>query len=71
VRAKRGQTQADAAAAIGCTAVTLSNWENGHRVPNLQNLKKLSNAYGLSIDRLVSKPIQRVRLNGTKKGRHP
>lgn len=38
---------------IGTTGTTISRWENGSRVPNIESLKKLAMAFDVSADYLL------------------
>ncbi|WP_407894369.1 helix-turn-helix domain-containing protein [Lacticaseibacillus sp. N501-2] len=49
-----GWTQAQLAEAIGVSVKTVSNWENGRTMPDIQSLIRLSRLYGLSLDELLT-----------------
>ena len=53
-RVMRGMSQAQAAAAIGVSNVTLSKWENGRAKPSADSLMKMAKAYGTTIDELLN-----------------
>lgn len=52
-RARTNETQKQAAERIGIPASALCNYEQGNREPNLQTIKLIAKAYGVSIDYLV------------------
>ena len=54
LRVKRGMSQAQAAAAIGVSYVTLSKWENGRAKPSADSLIKLARAYACTVDDLLN-----------------
>jgi transcriptional regulator with XRE-family HTH domain len=49
-----GWTQAQLAESIGVSVKTVSNWENGRTMPDIQSLIRLSHLYGLSLDELLT-----------------
>lgn len=54
LREKRGLTQAQLAEQMDVTRQTVSRWELGEVAPSAENLKKLGELYGLSVDDLLS-----------------
>lgn len=54
-RERRNWTQKHLSEIIGVKASTYSNWEQGTREPNLQQLISLANLYELSLDQLVGR----------------
>lgn len=54
LREKRGLTQAQLAEQMDVTRQTVSRWELGETAPGAENLKKLGELYGLSVDDLLS-----------------
>lgn len=52
-RQAAGMTQAQLAAAVGCTQKDVCRWETEEREPKARTLKKLANALGCSMDDLV------------------
>lgn len=53
LRKQRGYSQEELADKIGIARQTISKWENGQAVPELNGLILLSNLYGVTIDRMV------------------
>lgn len=54
-RKKMGLTQEELARKIKVSRPMLSKWENGTSVPDLEAVVKLSELFGVSIDRLLGK----------------
>lgn len=52
-RESKGWTQSQAASAAGVSFRSYQNWEIGGREPRLDALKKLSEAFGVSVDSLL------------------
>ena len=50
LRKNRNLKQDDIAELFGITKGTVSNWENNRRTPNIQQLQRLSDFYGVSMD---------------------
>lgn len=40
---------------VGCTAMTISRYETGKREPNLETLRRLAAALGVTVDELIRK----------------
>lgn len=53
LRKEKNLTQEDLANEIGVTRQTISNWELNETVPDLEQSKKLSNIFKVSLDELV------------------
>jgi len=53
IRKKRGYSQEILAEKLGVARQTISKWESGQAVPELDGLILISELYGVSIDRLV------------------
>lgn len=45
--------QAEAAKALGIAQETLSNWENGKTFPNVPQIKKIEDVYGVPYSELI------------------
>jgi len=56
IRARRGTTLAEVAAATAISVSTLSRLESGQRKPNLELLLPLAREYGVPLDELVGAP---------------
>lgn len=54
LRLQRGMTQEVLASALGLSAQSVSKWENGATMPDVQLLPELSVLFGVSIDELFS-----------------
>jgi transcriptional regulator with XRE-family HTH domain len=64
-RIKLGMGQKEVAAAMGVTQPTVSAWEADAKTPAADNLSKLSDLYGVSVDYLLGKsdnPARRGRI---------
>ncbi len=55
LRKQNGFSQEQLADKLGIARQTVSKWENGQAVPELNGLISLSNLYGVTIDRIVKK----------------
>ena len=55
-RKKTGLSQNDVANLLHITRQSVSQWENGHSCPDLQNLQLLSEIYQISVDNLIAAP---------------
>lgn len=53
IRKERNITQKELADLIGVSDRTISKWENGSTVPDLETIKKLCNELGISLDSIV------------------
>jgi len=49
-----GMSLAETAKHMGVSEKTISRWEKGENDPSLDNLKRLANLYGVSIDELIN-----------------
>ena len=54
-REARGLSQADLAKRTGLQPAAVSHFETGHRSPSFENLRKLSDALGVSVDYLLGR----------------
>lgn len=52
-RAAAGLTQGEAAEKLYVSRQTISNWENGKTYPDIVSVVKMSDLYGISLDRLL------------------
>ena len=55
MRIERGLSQKDLAEKMGTMQVCISRWENGARVPKVNNLMKLADALKCDISELIEK----------------
>ncbi len=53
LRKQKGWTQLDLAENVNVSRQAISRWEVGHAVPSVDNLKFLSDLYGVSVDYLL------------------
>ena len=53
LRAARNMSQGDLAEALDVSRQSISKWENGTAVPELDRLIKMSQLFGLTLDQLV------------------
>ncbi|MBQ9458263.1 MAG: helix-turn-helix transcriptional regulator [Bacilli bacterium] len=68
-RDKKGLTQKEAAEALGITPYQLGNYETDRSEPNIATLKKMSQLYQVSLDRLLGNrfaPMQSIEENEPK-----
>ncbi len=54
LRKQKGLTQMELAERLNVTRQAISRWEVGAAVPGTENLKMLSNLYGVSVDSLLN-----------------
>ena len=54
-RLKRDLTQEELARRAGVPAISVSHFETGHRFPNAESLRRLSDALGVSADYLLGR----------------
>ena len=54
LRKKQGLSQSELAEALHISRQAISRWESGQAVPSIDNLKYLSDLYGVSVDYLLS-----------------
>lgn len=52
-RIEAGITVTQAAAALGVSRTTISNWETGKKKPTADNIVKMSEVYGCTTDKLL------------------
>lgn len=57
-RKRRGLSQEDVAQRLGVSRQTVSKWETGEALPDLNSLKKLAVTLGFSIDRAMGIDIE-------------
>ena len=57
-RKKPGLSQEDVAAKLGVSRQTVSKWELGETLPDIQQAKKLSTLYHITLDELVELDLQ-------------
>lgn len=53
LRKARQFTQLDLGLKIGCAQATISQYENGTRMPNISMIKKLAKALNVSVSELI------------------
>lgn len=58
LRIKKNIKQQDLAKALNVTKQSVSNWENGKRLPNIEILILLANFYNCSLDYLVGRELK-------------
>ena len=57
IRMKRGMSQQKLGDLIGVTKVSICGYENGTRVPTIDNLIKLSDALNVTVDYLLGREV--------------
>ena len=58
LRIKKNIKQQDLAKALNITKQSVSNWENGKRLPNIEVLIQLADFYNCSLDYLVGRELK-------------
>lgn len=58
IREKSGYRQLDMAKYLGVTQVTYHRYESGEREPSIEQLKKLSDFFGVSIDCILDNCVE-------------
>ena len=66
LRKSKKLTQGELSQQIAYSDKTISKWENGDAVPDIETLAQLAKFYGVKLDDLVSKPAEELVLS-TKK----
>lgn len=56
-RVNKGLTQLEASKRIGVTEDTLGNWERARSFPNVPQIKKIEEVYGVSYNELIFLPL--------------
>ena len=70
LRKEKGLSQKELGAIIGAAQNTISNWENGNREPDYENLKKLAFYFDCSVDYLLGNvPFGRTFVFDEKSGK--
>lgn len=59
LRTEKNMSQGDLADALGVSRQSVSKWENGNAVPDLEKLVKLSELFGISLDELAGREVPR------------
>lgn len=70
LRKKNKLSQEEIAIKLNVSRQTIFNWEKGESVPNLQQAKKLSNIFNISLDELVDNNVKDSlsrKMNNTEK----
>jgi len=60
LRKQKNLTQENVAEILNVTRQTISNWELGQTVPDLEQAKELSKLYQISLDELVGNDMKEV-----------
>lgn len=60
LRKSRKLTQSELAEELSYSDKTISKWENGDAVPDVETLIQIANFFSVSMDDLVSKPVQEI-----------
>ena len=66
LRKSKKLTQGELSEQVAYSDKTISKWENGDAVPDIETLHQLAVFYGVTIDDLISKPAEQL-VNGTNK----
>ena len=69
-RVEMDMSQDDLARAVGVTRQTISKWEGGHSVPDLEKLQAMCRIFDVTLDELTGTEPPQPRQPG-KKGVHP
>ena len=70
LRRKAGLSQEQLAEQLAVTRQTISKWEGGHSVPDLEKLQAMCRVFGVTLDELTGTESPQPRQPG-KKGVHP
>ena len=54
LRERANMTQAELAILLGVNENTISNYERGEREPSIDNLKRIAEIFGVSVDELIA-----------------
>lgn len=71
-RLNKGLSQPELAKIMNVSKQTISNWENGNRIPDILTLKKLADFFNVSTDYLLCRTdqpqgiIQKATINGNE-----
>ncbi|MDZ4064794.1 MAG: helix-turn-helix transcriptional regulator, partial [Coriobacteriia bacterium] len=68
LRLSRGLSQEGLAAQLGVSRQAVSNWERSESVPDTDNLLRLAEFYGITLDELVARTPQRDAVKDTAAG---
>ena len=60
LRKQKNLTQENVAETLNVTRQTISNWELGQTIPDLEQAKALSKLYKISLDELVDNDVKEV-----------
>ncbi len=60
LRKSRKLTQSELAEQLSYSDKTISKWENGDAIPDVETLVQIANFFSVSIDDLVSKPFEEL-----------
>ncbi len=69
LREERGVTQADFAREVLVARQTVSNWECGRTLPDVESLKLIAGYFGITVDELLDADAQRI-IDETADARH-
>lgn len=69
LRTKSGKTQTGLASELGKSYTAIGNWEQGLAEPSVELLVKISRIYGIPIDDLILKDLQKGDLMAEKGGK--
>ncbi len=58
IRKQKGLKQKEVAERLCVSVNTVWRWENGSMEPSLDNLRRISSLYGVSIDEILQNPTQ-------------
>lgn len=67
LRKSRKLTQAQLASALGIGRTNISNWEKEVSSPNLDQVQKMANYFGITVDELMSAELQKSNKIGKEK----
>ena len=59
LRTEKNMSQGDLADALDVSRQSVSKWENGNAVPDLEKLMKLAELFGITLDELVGREVPR------------
>ena len=70
LRKKKNLTQEDLALLLDISDKSVSKWENGSSKPTIENLKKLSNIFEITLDELIEIEEKADNQKKSSKGNH-
>lgn len=67
LRMRRGYPQSYVAERLGVKQCTISQWENGNRLPGVEKLPALAEVLGVTVNDLFEPTLRRLLVNNQRK----